>query len=106
MPGAHKGKERSAAIYPNINSAARCARPVSDDVCYQRSKESDVGSLVHAQQSSRSRWRLLQCIQATKSIGKATQWSLKIVRSIAAIIQHVDRGRSLYYKHTDRAVYK
>ena len=23
--GAHKRKERSAAIYPNVNSAARCA---------------------------------------------------------------------------------
>ena len=27
-PGAHKRKERSAAIYPNVNSAARCARRV------------------------------------------------------------------------------
>ena len=31
MQGAHKRKERSAAIYPNVNSAARCARPVDDD---------------------------------------------------------------------------
>ena len=53
--GAHKRKERSAAIYPNVNSAARCARRVSDDVYYQQSKESDVGSLAHAQQSSQSR---------------------------------------------------
>ena len=55
LPGAHKRKERSAAIYPNVNSAARCARRVSDDVYYQQSKESDVGSLAHAQQSSQSR---------------------------------------------------
>ena len=38
--GAHKRKERSAAIYPNVNSVA-----LSDDVYYQQSKESDVGSL-------------------------------------------------------------
>ena len=35
-------------IYPNINSAALRA---SDNVYYQQSKESDVGSLVHAHQS-------------------------------------------------------
>ena len=46
LSGAHKRKERSAAIYPNVNSATRC---------YQQSKESDVGSLAHAQQSSQSR---------------------------------------------------
>ena len=44
VPGAHKRKERSAAIYPNVNSAVRCTRRVSDDVYYQQSKESDIGS--------------------------------------------------------------
>ena len=38
-PGAHKRKERSAAIYPNVNSAARCARRLMMTFTISRARE-------------------------------------------------------------------
>ena len=107
--GAHKRKERSAAIYPNVNSAARCARRVSDDVYYQQSKESDVDSLAHAQQSSQSRQRLLQLPAGNKIIWigctVVTEYcTLDWCHLFKKLFMHVDRGRGLFYKHRTSAV--
>ena len=85
IPGAHqRGRSVSAAILSKRKlrrSAARGALVI--DVYYQQSKESDVGSLAHAQQSSQ---RLLQLLAGNKIIWIGfARWSLSTVRSIDAI---------------------